>query len=128
MTAAWPAGRLAPSLEAACRRWGDRAAVTYEGRTMSYAELAWRFVAWAIDRDDRMREVALASAARAIASARAMIVKPHGADEATWAAHGRLACAQARAVVERGVREILEPCLAALSSRRDEGPSVEPKR
>src|SRR3989442_2756783 len=40
MTAvSWSAGTLAPSLEAACRRWADRAAVTFAGRTMSYAEL-----------------------------------------------------------------------------------------
>lgn len=40
MTApSWPAGQLAPSLEAACRRWGDRAAVTFDGLTTTYAEL-----------------------------------------------------------------------------------------
>jgi len=37
--ATWPAGGLAPSLEAACRRWGDRAAVTFAHRTLRYAEL-----------------------------------------------------------------------------------------
>lgn len=35
----WPAGELAPSLEAACRRWPDRPAVTFAGRTLSFAEL-----------------------------------------------------------------------------------------
>ncbi|MDQ3306271.1 MAG: acyl--CoA ligase [Actinomycetota bacterium] len=30
---------LAPSLDAACRRWPDRPAITYHGRTMSYAKL-----------------------------------------------------------------------------------------
>jgi len=32
-------GRLAPSLEDACRRWGERPAVTFAGATMTYAEL-----------------------------------------------------------------------------------------
>ncbi|MDP9388472.1 MAG: acyl--CoA ligase [Actinomycetota bacterium] len=36
---AWPEGQLAPSLQAACRRWGDQPAITFAGRTMSYAEL-----------------------------------------------------------------------------------------
>lgn len=31
--------RLAPTLQAACRRWPDRPAVTFGGRTTSYAEL-----------------------------------------------------------------------------------------
>lgn len=35
----WPAGQLAPSLYAACRRWPDRPAVTFAGTTTSYAEL-----------------------------------------------------------------------------------------
>ena len=35
---------LAPSLEAACRRWGDRDAITYRGHTIGYDEL-WRQVA-----------------------------------------------------------------------------------
>ena len=46
--AIWPEGRLAPSLDAACRRWGDRAAVTFAGlrgpnalaaHDLSYSEL-----------------------------------------------------------------------------------------
>ena len=35
----WPAGRLAPSVTAACARWADRPAVTIDGRTTSYAEV-----------------------------------------------------------------------------------------
>ena len=35
---------LAPSLEAACRRWADRAAVTFQGHTIGYREL-WDKVA-----------------------------------------------------------------------------------
>ncbi|MDQ6728509.1 MAG: acyl--CoA ligase [Actinomycetota bacterium] len=34
-----PPGRLAPTLEEACRRWADRPAVTFAGSTMTYAEL-----------------------------------------------------------------------------------------
>src|SRR5438270_10707505 len=35
----WPAGQLAPTLEAACRRWAGRAAVTSAAGTITYAEL-----------------------------------------------------------------------------------------
>jgi acyl-CoA synthetase (AMP-forming)/AMP-acid ligase II len=44
-----PPDRLAPSLEAACARWGHRAAVTFGGRTITYAELGRgvaRLAAW----------------------------------------------------------------------------------
>lgn len=35
-------GQLAPSLQAACRRWADRPAVTAAGTTLTYAELGQR--------------------------------------------------------------------------------------
>lgn len=35
----WPGGRLAPSLQAACRRWAERPALTFAGTTLTYAEL-----------------------------------------------------------------------------------------
>ena len=35
----WPLDLLAPSLQAACRRWADRPAVTFQGTTTSYADL-----------------------------------------------------------------------------------------
>jgi len=81
-----------------------------------HADLGWRFVAWAIGRDPHLREVAIAEAARAIEKARAMPVRPSDADPAIWAAHGRVTCAEARAIVERGIREVIHPCLAALST------------
>jgi len=34
--------QLAPSLQAACERWPDRPAITFRGRTLSYAELGRR--------------------------------------------------------------------------------------
>jgi len=37
-----------------------------------------------------------------------------GIDVEAWRAHGRLTCAEAHAVVERGVREVIDPCAAAL--------------
>ncbi|MFN2607606.1 MAG: class I adenylate-forming enzyme family protein [Acidimicrobiales bacterium] len=36
---AWPPDRLAPSLAAACRRWGRRPAVTFGGATMTYDDV-----------------------------------------------------------------------------------------
>ena len=36
---AWPDGQLAPSLQAACRRWAARPAVTVAGATLTFAEV-----------------------------------------------------------------------------------------
>ena len=38
-TVTWPVNMLAPTLDAACRRWGDRPAITFAGASMSYADL-----------------------------------------------------------------------------------------
>jgi acyl-CoA synthetase (AMP-forming)/AMP-acid ligase II len=52
---------LAPDLEEACRRWSDRPAITFHGRTMTYAELwqqvsrlAGAYRALGVERGDRV--------------------------------------------------------------------------
>jgi hypothetical protein len=86
-----------------------------------HSELAWRFVAWAMGEEQRGSAgasgvaAAVARAAdHALRVTRAMEIRVPPADLAAWHAHGRLSCAEARVVSERAIREIVEPCLAAL--------------
>jgi len=87
--------------------------VTDEAR---HAELAWRFVAWAVARGGEPVRRAVADAIRrAVAETLATPIRSYpGVDVAAWRAHGRLTCADARAVAAQGIREIIEPCAAAL--------------
>jgi hypothetical protein len=81
-----------------------------------HAELAWRFVAWAVARGGEPVRTAVREAIRhAIADTLGKPIRSYeGVDVAAWRAHGRLTCADALAVAARGVREIVEPCAAAL--------------
>src|SRR4029079_12303009 len=80
-----------------------------------HAELAWRFVAWAVARGgEPVRRAVRGALPRAGADTISMrIRRDDGIDVAAWRAHGRLTCADAHEVAERGVREIVEPCAAA---------------
>jgi hypothetical protein len=87
-----------------------------------HAELAWRFVAWAVAEEQRGSLGAagvLASVTsavhHAVRSTRAMTIRPCVADLEHWHAHGRVTCAEAREASERAVVEVVLPCLAALS-------------
>jgi hypothetical protein len=84
-----------------------------------HAELAWSFVRWAIARGGApVRRAVAAAIRRAVARTLDMEIKSYeGIDVAAWRAHGRLTCADARALAERGVREIVLPCAAALLDR-----------
>ena len=95
-----------------------------------HAELAWRFVAWAIGEEQRgsprARGVSAAvtrAAQHAIAATRAMIVRAGPADLAAWHAHGRLTCAEARDISERAIQDVVLPCLHVLT--RDASPANE---
>lgn len=88
-----------------------------------HAELAWRFVAWAISEEQRgslgaagVAAAIASAAAHAIAKTRAMELRPGPANVSAWHAHGRLTCAEARESSERAIVEVLLPCLAALPS------------
>lgn len=81
-----------------------------------HAELAWRFVKWAVNNggDDVKRAVALA-VERAIASTLAMELRSYdGLDLEAWHAHGRLTCAESRAIAAATIRDVVRPCLAAV--------------
>jgi hypothetical protein len=93
---------------------------------MRHAELAWSFVRWAIasggDDSRRAVEVAFDEAIAATLALRGS--DPPDVDVDLWHAHGRLTTAEARALVRRGVREIVEPCRAAL---RTSSPNASPR-
>jgi hypothetical protein len=83
-----------------------------------HAELAWRFVTWAVKRGgaDVARAVEQA-VARASSATLAMEIRPLRVDAALWAAHGRLSCAEAHAVARRGVSELVMPAARALANQ-----------
>jgi hypothetical protein len=80
-----------------------------------HAELAWRFVAWAVARggEDVARAVR-AAISRATKATLAMEIRPLRADAVAWSAHGRLTCAESRAIAARGIAEIVEPAARGL--------------
>lgn len=82
-----------------------------------HAELAWRFVAWAVARGgEPVRAAAARAIDRAIAATRANPVREYpGVDMVVWRAHGRLSCDEARAAAEAAIREVVAPSLAALA-------------
>jgi hypothetical protein len=92
-----------------------------------HAELAWRFVAWAVARGgEPVRRAVRAAIRRAVTDTLAMPIRSYdGVDVDAWRAHGRLTCADAHAVAERGVREIVEPCAAALLGYPPPSPSTD---
>ncbi len=81
-----------------------------------HAELAWSFVSWAVRTGgEPVRRAVETAVRRAIAETLASPVRVYpGVDVEVWRAHGRLTCADAHAISERGVREVVEPCLAAM--------------
>jgi hypothetical protein len=83
-----------------------------------HAELAWRFVAWAVARGgSEVARAVRAAIRRATKATLAMEIRPLRADAAAWSAHGRLTCAESRAVAARGIAEIVEPAARALGSQ-----------
>jgi hypothetical protein len=83
-----------------------------------HAELAWRFVAWAVDAGGApVRE----AVARSFAAFRPPPPSPEdldGVDLDLYAAHGRQVAREARAIAELTLREIVEPGVCALLARR----------
>lgn len=96
---------------------------------LRHAELAWRFVRWAVLRDPAAVVPAVAdAAARAIRATLAMPLKQYdGIDLDTWHAHGRLTCHEARRAIVRGIEEVVEPCLRQLLAVPRGGRTVEGK-
>lgn len=83
-----------------------------------HAELAWKFLAWALEQGQTAVQ---AAAERAFAAAseeiRRMPVVDYGVDREQWHAHGRVTCAEAREISAAGLDEVVQPCLAALIAK-----------
>jgi hypothetical protein len=78
----------------------------------AHAELAWRFVKWAVEQGGASVERAVNAAfADAIATIRAAAARPElDVDLVTFAAHGRLGRAHQRRVELQALLEVVEPC------------------
>jgi hypothetical protein len=82
-----------------------------------HAELAWRFVRWAIDAGGERVRVAVAHAFASFRAPDPPMQTLAGVDCAAFAAHGRLTATEARAVALRAIAEIVRPCACALLAR-----------
>jgi hypothetical protein len=86
-----------------------------------HAELAWRFVKWAVSVGGHEVERRVAEALHeAVAEVQKMVVRDYEVDLALWHAHGRLSCAESCEVSLRGVREVVLPCMDAILRRKPE--------
>ena len=83
---------------------------------MRHAELAWRFVKWAISRGgDSVRLAVSRALAEATAETLALrYTDEPGVDAIAWRSHGRLTAERASEVASRALDEIVAPCARAL--------------
>ncbi|HEY8090705.1 MAG TPA: ferritin-like domain-containing protein [Polyangiaceae bacterium] len=81
-----------------------------------HAELAWRFVSWAIAQGgEPVRRAVAGAIRRAIDVTLSRPPRSYaGVDQAAWEAHGRLTCRDAQALARRGVNDVLTPCAKAM--------------
>lgn len=80
-----------------------------------HAELAWRFVAWALASGDAAVRVAVASAFEGAAPTGPEV--PADIDLPAWEAHGRLSAETYAATVRAAMEDVIRPCAAALLGR-----------
>jgi hypothetical protein len=103
-----------------------RALITMAADEARHAELAWRFVKWAVEQDPAMAAVAASTFARAESeSASRAVAASSGPD---LSAHG-IATASMRREIERcAVAQVVSPCAAALlSSTEQRQKGLEPR-
>ncbi len=92
----------------------------------NHAELAWRFVHWALTQGGEPVRQAIARAAAGALENPPTAVVPAGVDEKAWHQFGRLTESDANAVVQRATRDVIEPCLAVLLSEPKPQPESAP--
>jgi hypothetical protein len=88
-----------------------------------HAELAWKFLAWALRQGGASIHAAAEDAFdAAVTEIHRMPVVDYGVDVDLWHAHGRVTCAEARHASLEGLRDVVEPCLRAVlgAARGDE--------
>jgi hypothetical protein len=85
----------------------------------AHVDLAWRVVRWCIEMGGEPVRAAVSHAIRRgiAATRRTPLRRYDGIDLRVWNEHGRVTCEQARALVERGIREVVEPCARVLLDR-----------
>ncbi len=83
-----------------------------------HAELAWRFMAWALEVGDARVHDAVARAFAAFRPPPPRVEDLREVDRAAYARHGRQTATEARAIAERILREVVGPCANALLARR----------
>ncbi len=101
-----------------------RALQRIAGDEETHAELGWRFARWALAQGGATVRAALARAAAEALRHPPRPVAPRDVDSVAWRAYGRLSQDAAARVVERTMREVIEPCLATLLE--ESGPSPRP--
>jgi hypothetical protein len=79
-----------------------------------HAELAWRFMAWALGVGGTATHVAIARAFEAFKPPPARNEDLSGVDLAAYAGHGRQTAPDARAIAERVLADVVRPLAAAL--------------
>lgn len=86
---------------------------------MRHAAFSWRLAAWLIGSGGaKIRSIVMDASEQALAAALAMPERAlTGVDLAAWHAHGRLSCAEAKAVTARAAAEVVRPSLRELASR-----------
>ncbi len=83
-----------------------------------HAELAWKFLGWALRRGGpALERAALRAFDAATEELERMQVVDYGVDIDLWHAHGRVTCAEARKLSRAGVAQVITPCLQALLAR-----------
>ena len=89
------------------------------GDEQRHAELGWRFVQWALTVDASLHARVRATFAAAIAEARAGVARDAAAAaDATLRGHGVVDAGLRAEIWGHGLREVIEPCVAALLATR----------
>jgi len=83
-----------------------------------HAELAWRFLAWAIDQGGEATREAVLRAFLGFCPPAPRVEQLDGVDLALYAAHGRQRAPEGRAIAERALAEIVRPGMCALLATR----------
>jgi hypothetical protein len=85
-----------------------------------HSELAWRFLAWAMQRGDPgVRDAAQRAFDKAARAITEMPVVDYGVDLELWHAHGRVTCEEARNLSRRALAEVVWPCWHTLREHAD---------
>ncbi len=82
-----------------------------------HAELAWRFVAWAIDQGGAPVRAAVQEAFAGFRPPDPRVEDFTGVDLAVYAEHGRQQAVEGREIAQRAMTEIIQPAMCVLLSR-----------